>query len=63
MTYIRETIRKFMTRIKEHESSKKLEDDKSLLEKHSNERKHNNQDLIEEYKILTIESKKRKRKL
>jgi len=63
MTYIGETGRKFITRIKEHENSQKQKDDKSLFGKHSNDHKHINNNLTEKYKILTIQNNMKKRKL
>lgn len=49
MNYIRETGTKFMKKIKEHERSQKLEDDKLIFIKYS-----------DEYKTLTKQYRKKK---
>ncbi len=43
MTYVGVTGRKFSTRLKEHETSQRLKDDKSLFRKHTNDEQHKQQ--------------------
>ncbi len=58
MTYIGETGRKFSIRLKEHETSQRLKDDKSLFGKHTNDEQHTNN-----YTILKVELNTQKLKL
>ncbi len=62
MTYIGETGRKFSTRLKEHETSVRLKDDKSLFGKHTNDKQHTN-NITHNYTILKVEPNTQKWKL
>ncbi len=62
MSYVRETGRKFSTRLKEHETSQRLKDDESLFGKHANNEQHTN-NITNQYTILKVKPNTQKQKL
>ncbi len=63
MTYITETGRKSSTRLDEHETLQRLKDDKLLYGKAINDKQHLNNNIIDYYTVLKVESNMQKRRL